>query len=247
MSLFNDQLKKITLIELLVVIIILFSIQFVLDFYNIFSLDSIWISIIIILFFALKLRNNLNCVPGDIKEIFTFEILKSILIIVILNICLSYTCLFVADFISNNFLSVDTASNNILNNTLFAIILISPIFEELIFRGVLFNRLKLFIPTIFAVLISALIFASFHPFGNIFSSFIFGISMVLLYLKTENIFIPITAHFLNNLLAEIIVFIDKSNIIFNNASVRDIIAIVGFYSLMIIVYWIVKQLNSIKE
>ena len=71
--------------------------------------------------------------------------------------------------------------------------------------------------------------------------------MVLLYLKTENIFIPITAHFLNNLLAEIIVFIDKSNIIFNNASVRDIIAIVGFYSLMIIVYWIVKQLNSIKE
>lgn len=246
MSLFNDKLKKITLKELLSLIIILFLINYSFNLLNIVHIDSSWIYIFVIIYFIFKLRNEFFTIKSDIIKIFSNDMLKSILAIVVLNIFFSYGML----YLSNSILDVSQSinlTNSFLTGGLLATIIISPISEELIFRGVFLNRLRLIVPTLFAVLISSLLFAALHSFGSIFSAFIFAICIAILYLKTDNIFVPILAHFLNNLLAELIVLIDVNKIIFNDSIVVMGMSILAIVSFVLILRFIVKELNTIKD
>ena len=83
-------------------------------------------------------------------------------------------------------------------------IIFAPIVEELVFRGVLFNRLKIRTGIIPAMLISSFLFAIGHDFGGMVSAFLFGVCMCILYLKTDNILIPMAVHFINNAVATLI-------------------------------------------
>lgn len=246
MSLFNEKLKKITLKELLSLIIVLFLISYSFNLLNIVHIDSSWIYFFVIIYFMFKLRNEFFTIKSDIIEIFSNDMLKSILAIVVLNIFFSYGML----YLSNSILDVSQSinlTNSFLTGGLLATIIISPISEELIFRGVFLNRLRLIVPTLFAVLISSLLFAALHSFGSIFSAFIFAICLAILYLKTDNIFVPILAHFLNNLLAELIVLIDVNKIIFNDSIVVMGMSILAIVSFVLILRFIVKELNTIKD
>jgi membrane protease YdiL (CAAX protease family) len=146
-----------------------------------------------------------------------------------------------------NIVSKGNLFNSFLTTGILATILVSPISEELIFRGVFLNRLKLIVPTTFAVLISSLLFASLHGFGSIFAAFIFGICVALLYLKTENILVPIAAHFLNNLFAEIILVCDSNKILFTNASVISVMSILAVVSFAILLVYIIRQLKVLNN
>ncbi|MEE1134815.1 MAG: hypothetical protein UHW60_08600, partial [Methanobrevibacter sp.] len=88
---------------------------------------------------------------------------------------------------------------------------------------------------------------SLHGFGSIFSAFIFAVCVAILYLKTDNILVPIFAHFLNNLIAEVIVFLDSGEILFTNNLVMGAVSILAVISFVLILYFIVKQLNSINH
>ena len=115
-------------------------------------------------------------------------------------------------------------------------IFVSPICEELLFRGVILNRLKLIVPTSFAIIISSILFGALHSYGNIISAFVFGVCMCIIYLKTKNILTCILAHFINNLLAELFVHIDSGNLIFTNdifIVLFSILAIVSLYLIII--------------
>ena len=246
MSLFNDKLKKITLKELLSLIIILFVIQYLINALNIVHIDSFWIYIFIIFYFIFKLRAEIFSVKDDMLEAFSPDILKTVLAVVILNIFFSYGMLYLSNSILDFVPSVNLF-NSFLTGSLIATIFISPISEELIFRGVFLNRLQLAVPVVFAVLISSLLFAALHSFGSIFSAFIFGVCIAILYLKTDNIFVPIFAHFLNNLFAEIIVVMDPNKILFTNISVvlvMSILAIVSFVIILIFIIGNLKKLNN---
>ena len=246
MSLFNDKLKKITLKELLSLIIILFVIQYLINALNIVHIDSFWIYIFIIFYFIFKLRAEIFSVKDDIPEAFSPDIFKTVLAVVILNIFFSYGMLYLSNSILDFVPSVNLF-NSFLTGSLIATIFISPISEELIFRGVFLNRLQLAVPVVFAVLISSLLFAALHSFGSIFSAFIFGVCIAILYLKTDNIFVPIFAHFLNNLFAEIIVVMDPNKILFTNTSVvlvMSILAIVSFVIILIFIIGNLKKLNN---
>ncbi|MBP3791719.1 MAG: CPBP family intramembrane metalloprotease [Methanobrevibacter sp.] len=137
-------------------------------------------------------------------------------------------------------------SNSIIGFGLISTVLISPISEELLFRGVFLNRLKFVVPPLFAILISSLLFASLHSYGNIISAFIFALCMAILYVKTDNILVPIFAHFLNNLIAEIVVFVDCNNVLFNNGSVIMCVSVLAVISFIVVSHSIIKELNSIK-
>lgn len=80
-------------------------------------------------------------------------------------------------------------------------IIFAPILEELLFRGVLFNRLKIRTGIIAAMIISSAIFAIGHEFGGMISAFLFGMCMCIVYLKTDNILMTMSIHFINNLVA----------------------------------------------
>ena len=246
MSLFNDKLKKITLKELLSLIIILFVIQYLINALNIVHIDSFWIYIFIIFYFIFKLRAEIFSIKNDIPEAFSPDILKTVLGVVILNIFFSYGMLYLSNSILDFVPSVNLF-NSFLTGSLIATIFISPISEELIFRGVFLNRLQLAVPVVFAVLISSLLFAALHSFGSIFSAFIFGVCIAILYLKTDNIFVPIFAHFLNNLFAEIIVVMDPNKILFTNTSVVLVMSILAIVSFVIILIFIIGNLKNLNN
>ena len=243
MSLFNEKLKKITLKELLSLIIVLFIIQYLINKLNIVQVDSYWIYIFIIFYFIFKLKSEFSSIKVDVLEVFSLNILKMILAVVILNIFFSYGMLYLSNYILDIVPSFNLF-NSFLTGSLIATIFISPISEELIFRGVFLNRLQLIVPTVFAVLISSLLFAALHSFGSIFSAFIFGICIAILYLKTDNIFVVIFAHFLNNLFAEIIVVMDPNKILFTNSWVMMIMSILAVVSFVIILIFIIGQLKK---
>ncbi|MBQ8018193.1 MAG: CPBP family intramembrane metalloprotease [Methanobrevibacter sp.] len=245
MSYFNDKLKNITLKEVLSLIIILFVIQYMLNVLNIVYMDSVWIYIVIIFYFIFKLRNEIFTIKKDIFEVFEYNTVKLTISLVVLNIFFSYGMLYFSDYILNIMPSFNL-SNSFLASGLFATIIVSPISEELIFRGVFFNRLQLIIPTVFAILISSLLFASLHGFGSIFSAFVFALCVAILYFKTENIFVAIFAHFLNNVIAEIIVFADSGKILFTNYAVIGLMSILAIGSFIIISYFVIKELNTIN-
>lgn len=249
MSLFNKKLKHISLKELLSFIIFLFLLQYLLNISKIIYLDPVWIYLLVIFYFIFRLKGNFPS-ESDYTMIFNENVLKQVFLIVVLNVFLSYGFLYLSDYLlvlfpSLNSLSADMLFNSIVGLNLLATIFVSPISEELIFRGVFLNRLQLIVPPLFAVLISSLLFASLHSFGSITSAFIFGLSMAVLYLKTDNVMVPIFAHFLNNLIAEIIVNVDTGKILFTNPGVVMMMSLLALASFVMISFLIAGELKNI--
>ncbi len=78
---------------------------------------------------------------------------------------------------------------------------IAPVFEELLFRGVILKRLESF-GTGFAIFASALLFALAHMnLSGIVFAFICGLVFGFIYTRTRNLWLPIFIHFLNNTLS----------------------------------------------
>ena len=86
---------------------------------------------------------------------------------------------------------------------LIATVIISPIFEEILYRGLMYNKLKEISNAFIAVLISSILFAFLHipkyGFGiNTFFLFLVGILLAYCYEKTNNIYVPIFVHSISN-------------------------------------------------
>lgn len=83
-----------------------------------------------------------------------------------------------------------------------SLVVIAPIYEEIIFRGILLKGMANKINPNIALVISALFFAIVHlniPQG--INAFLLGLITGFIYLKTESIYLSIFAHFMNNFLA----------------------------------------------
>ena len=99
-----------------------------------------------------------------------------------LNIIFSFTNIF------------DLSDNNLIVSII-SIGIIGPILEELVFRGITYNRLKLITSKWKAIMITSLLFGIFH--GNIVQfiyTFIFSIILTYIYDYEKNIFAPIIMH-----------------------------------------------------
>lgn len=257
MSLINESLKNITLKELCILVILLYLVYYILNSFTNFHLSSTAIYIFIIFYFLFRLRNSLGDLKRDFSEVFSAGILRYCLLVVVLNIFFSYGMLYLSNYILSVFPALDflvefhLSSAYLTNSLAFvgglaASIFVSPVSEELIFRGVILNRLRMFLPTTVAVLVASLLFATLHTYGAIISAFVFGLCMAILYLKTGNLFVAVFAHFLNNLLAEAIVIADTSNLLFTNGGVMLCVSVLAAVSAVLILTSIVRELNSIK-
>ena len=154
----------------------------------------------------------------DLKNNLVYALIKGPFII--------YGCSFVGGLLTYFFLGNATSENQALVELLisehfvlmiFASVILAPVFEELLFRGTVFAWLYEIHPLIAHVL-SGLIFGFIHVMnailgGNIaeiaqvFGYFFMGVGLSFLYEKTNNIYVPIITHALNNLFAVIIVMI----------------------------------------
>ena len=171
--------------------------------------------ILVLLFFTWCLRGTTG-LKTNFKNIFVKENRNEILYVFIINIVFAYLFVFlivvldmyfgVNDTVWTSMIDIDSVSMTPSAFLLSALtsIVFAPLLEELVFRGVLFNRLKIRTGIIPAMLISSFLFAIGHDFGGITSAFLFGICMCILYLKTDNILIPMSVHFINNVVATLL-------------------------------------------
>lgn len=81
-------------------------------------------------------------------------------------------------------------------------IILAPIIEELIFRGVMLHRWSLKWGLREAIFMSSILFGLLHMMNSI-DAFLFGLVMCTLYLRTKTILVPIVFHILNNFCASI--------------------------------------------
>jgi len=81
-----------------------------------------------------------------------------------------------------------------------AMVVVLPITQEFIFRGLLLHRFTTKWNIAIAIWASSIIFGLLHP-GDLFGTFLFGVVMALLYIKTKTLIVPIVAHAMYNTIA----------------------------------------------
>ena len=77
---------------------------------------------------------------------------------------------------------------------------ISPFVEELVFRGFLYGRMRVYMPKMWAVLVSPLLFGIYH--GNMVQGvygFLMGILFTLVYDRYKNFYLSVIMHVIVNL------------------------------------------------
>lgn len=77
--------------------------------------------------------------------------------------------------------------------------IVSPFVEEIIFRGIIFNRMKRIFPRLMAIIVSALLFGLFH--GNVIQglyAFMMGLLLVWFYDRYRHFMAPVIIHIVAN-------------------------------------------------
>jgi len=83
--------------------------------------------------------------------------------------------------------------------TILCVGFVAPVFEEIFFRNIILNELRVNIPLIPAIIIQALLFGLFH--GNVIQgsyAFLIGIVFALAYIWTKSLWAPIILHMVFN-------------------------------------------------
>jgi uncharacterized protein len=122
-----------------------------------------------------------------------------------------------ASQITDAFLNTISVSGFLVN--IFMIALLPALCEEILFRGVLARLLRQWSGNMhLAIIISSIIFAGIHmQFLGFLPRFLLGIALGYLFFWSGNIWIPIIAHFTNNLLSVVVEFLYRSGLSSTNA------------------------------
>lgn len=88
----------------------------------------------------------------------------------------------------------------------FVVAVFAPLVEEIIFRGIMVERLGAKYGYKRAVILSSLIFGVLHM--DIIGAFVFGVVLSVLYLRTRSLLLPFMIHAANNGAAVLLIFFD---------------------------------------
>lgn len=119
--------------------------------------------------------------------------------------------------------------------------IIPAICEELLFRGVIINCLR-HKGEIFAVILSAVMFAIFHfsPLQLVYP-ICWGLLLGIVYLRTKNILFPMIMHFINNALSLTLQYFMTSSGTFEPSTFLTVYAIVTFAIWALVMIFIFKD------
>ncbi len=155
-------------------------------------------SVVLSLFFNIDVKNGRIEKRGQIKAMdFVMAIVGGAGVSIALNIVIALTNMAGKD---TSFVEVsDMITSNPLIVTIICAGILIPIVEEILFRGLIFNRIKHQYNFVAGLLISSLLFGIYH--GNIVQGIyatILGIFLGFAYHKTKSILIPIFIHMSGN-------------------------------------------------
>lgn len=177
---------------------------------NLLSLISTVLFVIVLLYKFRVNKNKLLLMIRDYKKKIN---IKELCGVVATQLCLSMgisllligIVYFIFPNMLNNLLSESSVSEVSTYGGLFISMLITvvgaPIMEELFFRAIIFKRISRKFNIYIGIVISSLVFGLLHIELAVIGAFIFGLACCILYIKYKNILIPMTVHFLNNLIA----------------------------------------------
>ena len=131
---------------------------------------------------------------------------------------------------------------NTLSLYFLAVVILSPIIEEFLFRGIFLRRFNLELKNLtFAILISSILFGICHNFGGILGAILFGICVSILYIKSRNILVPIFAHFLNNLISFLLALSGIEHLIISNKLIIVLIIVLAILTNFLLFRAIIKE------
>ncbi|MCM1371048.1 MAG: CPBP family intramembrane metalloprotease [Clostridium sp.] len=191
--------------------------------------NTIWIVLIVaaifipILIFILK----------KYKTKFNFKLNKNIIPTVLAGLSLSIFLNLLIMNINNTFgIENGIFNNKYLVSTIISSVLLGPIIEELLFRGVMFNKLKTFNNLKPSMLITTFIFAFFHDtLTQMVFAFIVGYICVKLYNNYDTLLFPIIFHMGCNIIMPLF-----NNILLSLNMVYTIIVLISSLIIFIICY-----------
>ena len=169
------------------------------------------------------------------RQIFTRYIMITIGITYLISLCFNLFTLLV-----QNQIEFDMSMGNQLLINIFNVvysILLAPLFEELIFRGLILEKLKPY-GTRFAILTVSILFALFH--GNLPQTvplFFFSIVLCKMTLRSESIYPAIITHIIFNTIGTVTSFI--SNIY--------IAALIGWVMIIFMGYALIKVIKYLRK
>ncbi|WP_392486546.1 CPBP family intramembrane glutamic endopeptidase [Haloimpatiens sp. FM7315] len=220
-------------------------------------ISSLWL----ILVCSFLKKNNINIeefIGRPSRKTFVFEVPLSFLVTYIGGIGCILAMLYVFYKINPEISSIfnselikketlEYSSMSIIILSFIGSVVIAPITEELIFRGVLLRRLYSKYGINKSIIYSSLIFFIMHLRPNPILLFL-GISLGILTYKYKSLIPSITLHMLNN----IIVFISDANRLSANGANNDLNINLGFLIIggavfLIYIFYIYKNFRNIKH
>ena len=120
-----------------------------------------------------------------------------------------------------------------------AALIIAPIIEELVFRGIFFFKLRFAFPRVIAILISAIVFgiAHFNLVQGVYAALL-GVVFAFIYDKTGELWTAIIAHMAANTFAFFAPAIPIYKTILNNVIYNHVLGIGALLlGLLVIFYW----------
>lgn len=183
--------------------------------------------IVVLLWFSFLMIRNKTSISSELKNfkkdfnpkegitVLVFNYAISLVIVFILIIILSTIAGFIGDCDvpkSQNDVNISYAAAVI---NFIAASFIVPVAEEFMFRGVLFNRMSENLGIVKAAIFSSLLFGITHSPISIIGATMFGICMCSIYLRTNNIAVPIVIHMIHNF---ILCIIESKGILWGSAT-----------------------------
>lgn len=180
-------------------------------------------------------------------EIMKFSV-RTIILCVLISLLFSFSC--------NNIIGMsplpklskayEIASNAFYGSTLvieiISSVIVTPIVEELIYRGIIFKRLKNMKKMPIAIFLSALIFAMMHfNIVQFVFAFVLGIVIATIYAKTNQILVCILCHMAINGLAVFRTEVKGMNFLMDGKWYSWLLSIVFFILAMIGLWWFAKK------
>lgn len=164
---------------------------------------SFLVELVVLVVAVAKLRKDnikLKCLFGKLPSVSRVPLmLGEISLLVLLSLLFSVGVTLISfPYVQEVF---PTFLNQSIDNILFFGLLISvmaPVTEEIIFRGILLHLWSETWTAPKAVLLSSLTFSLFH-LQNVLGTFVFAITMSLLYLRTRTLLAPIAGHMIHNI------------------------------------------------
>lgn len=138
-------------------------------------------------------------------------------------------------------------ASNALIWQILALVLAGPCMEELIFRGLVYKRIKRYTKSMSGVYISALLFGVYH-FNLVqgIYGFVLGILLCYVYEKYETILAPVLLHVSANLTALVMDYLPVSADVNNNIYLK-ILLMIAEIGAMTAVLWRMNSIDDINK